>query len=200
VRFIKFIKIVLKFINMISERIETERLILRMLDESDINELIDYYKRNKTFLEPWIPKFGNEFFTYGFQLNRINFEKELRDKGSEYRFRIFKKEIPERNIGNVSVSNIVRGVLQSGVLGYSIDEKENGKGIATEAIKKIIQVSFNELNLHRLEANVIPANIASIKVLEKLNFIREGYSKNYCRINDKWQDHIRFAIINNNFS
>ena len=91
-----------------------------------------------------------------------------------------------------------RGVLESAHLGYSVDEKETGKGIATEAIKGIKEFSFNELNLHRLEANVIPANTASIRVLEKLNFVQEGYSKNYLKINNIWQDHIRFAIINEN--
>lgn len=180
------------------ERIETERLILRILNESDIPELLNYYKRNKKFLEPWVPKFGDEFFTYGHQLDRLHFEKEQWDNGNEYRFRIFKKEEPLKNIGNIAVSNIIRGVLQSAFLGYSIDEKENGKGIATESIKKIIEVSFGEIKLHRLEANVIPSNAASIRVLEKLNFVKEGYSKNYCRINGKWQDHLRFAILNHN--
>ena len=180
-------------------RIETSRLILRTIDESDITELIDYYRRNRKFLEPWIPKFGEEFFTHEFQLRRLKYEKELSDNGTEYRYRIFKKDEPEKNIGNIAVSNIIRGVLQSGFLGYSIDEKENSKGIATEGIKKIIEVSFSEFKLHRLEANVIPANAPSIRVLEKLNFVREGYSEKYCRINDIWQDHIRFAIINHNF-
>ena len=181
------------------ERVETGRLILRFLDESDIPGLIDYYQRNRNFLEPWVPKIGEEFFTNEFQLRRLEYEKELRDSGAEYRYRIFKKDDPQKNIGNVAVSQIIRGVLQSAFLGYSIDEKENGKGIATEAISKVIEVSFNELKLHRLEANIIPTNEASIRVVEKLNFIKEGYSRNYCKINDKWQDHLRFAIINQNY-
>ncbi len=181
------------------ERVETERLILRFLDESDIPGLIDYYQRNRNFLKPWVPKFGDEFFTKEFQLRRLEYEKELRDSGAEYRYRIFKKDDPQKNIGNVAVSQIIRGVLQSAFLGYSIDENENGKGIATEAISKVIELSFNELKLHRLEANIIPTNEASIRVVEKLNFIKEGYSKNYCKINDKWQDHLRFAIINQNY-
>ena len=182
-----------------TESVETERLILRFLDESDIPGLIDYYQRNKNFLEPWVPKFGEEFFTNEFQLRRLEYEKELRDSGAEYRYRIFKKDDPQKNIGNVAVSQIIRGVLQSAFLGYSIDEKENGKGIATEAISKVIEISFNELKLHRLEANIIPTNAASIRVVEKLNFTKEGYSRNYCKINDKWQDHLRFAIINQNY-
>lgn len=179
------------------ERIETERLILRFSEESDLDELIDYYKRNRKFLEPWEPRFEEEFYTYEFQLNKLKFERELRDSGREYRYRIFKKEEPRRNIGNVSVSQIIRGVLQSAFLGYSVDEKENRKGIATEAIRKVIEISFNDLKLHRLEANIIPSNTASVRVIEKLNFVKEGYSKNYCKINGKWQDHLRFAIINN---
>lgn len=182
------------------ERFETERLILRVLDESDVNELIDYYKRNKDFLEPWIPKSGKEFYTFDFQLKRLAYENELRDSGIEYRYRIFRKDSPQKNIGNVAVSNIIRGVLQSAFLGYSVDETENGKGIATEAIKKVIEISFNEIKLHRLEANVIPTNVPSIRVLEKLYFVKEGYSKQYLKINDKWEDHIRFAIINNDFN
>jgi ribosomal-protein-alanine N-acetyltransferase len=99
-------------------------------------------------------------------------------------------------IGYATVSNIVRGVFQCGILGYAIDEKENRKGFSTEAINGLINFSFEEINLHRLEANVIPANAASIRVLEKLNFIKDGYSKDYLKINDKWQDHLRFALIN----
>ena len=181
------------------ERVETDRLILRFLDESDIYELIDYYNRNRKFLEPWEPRFADEFYTYEFQLRKLRYEKELRDSGREYRYRVFKKEDPGKNIGNVAVSQIIRGVLQSAFLGYSIDEKENGKGIASEAIARVIEISFNELNLHRLEANIIPSNSASIRVVEKLNFTKEGYSENYCNINGIWQDHLRFAIINPNY-
>jgi ribosomal-protein-alanine N-acetyltransferase len=181
------------------ERFETERLVLRFLDESDIYELIDYYKRNKKFLEPWEPRFGEEFYTYEFQFRKLQYEKELRNSDREYRYRIFRKEDSGKNIGNVTVSQIVRGVLQSAFLGYSIDEKENGKGIATEAIKEVIVLSFSELKLHRLEANVIPSNAASVRVVEKLNFTKEGYSKNYCKINGVWHDHLRFAIINHNY-
>lgn len=185
--------------NVLSERFETERLILRVLEEPDIYELLDYYKRNRKFLEPCVPAFGKDFFTLEFQMRRIKYEKELREKGTEYRYFIFKKDETGKNIGNVAVSNIIRGILQSAFLGYSIDEKENGKGFATEAIRKIIEISFNVIKLHRLEANVIPSSTASIRVLEKLNFVKEGFSKQYLKINGKWEDHIRFAILNNKF-
>ncbi len=182
------------------ERVKTERLILRVLNESDKYELLDFYERNRNFFKPWAPRFDKSFYTVGYQLNKINFERELWNKGTEIRYYIFKKEQPERIAGIVTAFNIVRSVFQCGTLGYDVDENENGKGIATEAIKKLIEILFNELNLHRLEANVIPSNAASIRVLEKLNFVKEGYSKNYLKINDKWQDHLRFALLNEKYS
>lgn len=183
-----------------AERIETQRLILRTLNETDIPGLLEYYERNFKFLEPWIPKYEEGFYTYDYQFRKLEYEKKLREDGSEYRYNIFKKDDPERVLGNAAVSNIIRGVLQSAFLGYSVDENENGKGVATEAIKGIIDFSFCEIKLHRLEANVIPVNNASIRVLEKLNFVKEGYSKDYLKINGKWQDHIRFALINEKYN
>jgi len=182
-----------------TEMTESERLILRLLDESDAPVRLDYYDRNKKFLKPYIPEMPDDFCTLNFQLDRIKENKESSDKSSEFRYFIFKKDDPLKIIGNVSVSHIIRGVLQSAFLGYSIDEKENGKGIATEAIQKIIELSFNDIKLHRLEANVMPSNTASVRILEKLNFTKEGFSKDYCRINGKWEDHLRFALLNKNF-
>ena len=181
------------------ERFETERLILRAIDESDIPELLNYYERNIHFFKPWLPRFSKDYYTADYQLGCINSRERLRKQGTDFGYYIFKKEDSKGIIGYIAISNIVRGVFQSGFLGYDVDENENGKGIATEAIKKVIEVSFNEINLHRLEANVIPANAASIRVLEKLNFIKEGFSKNYLKINNKWEDHLRFAVINENF-
>jgi len=183
-----------------TERIETPGLILRTLSKKDIPGLLDFFERNCKFFEPWIPEYEKNYYTYDYQILKLEYEKKLKEKGIEYRFYIFNKNIPERIIGNVSVSNIIRGVMQSAFLGYSVDEEKNRKGIATEAVKRIIEFTFDELILHRLEANVIPSNTASIKVLEKLNFVKEGYSENYLKINGRWQDHLRYALINKNYS
>jgi len=182
-----------------TERIETPGLILRTLNEKDVPGLLDFFERNSKFFKPWIPEYEKNYYTCDYQILKLEYEKKLKEEGIEFRFYIFDKNIPERIIGNVSVSNIIRGVLQSAFLGYSVDEKENKKGIATDAIKRIIEFTFDELKLHRLEANVIPANTASIRVLEKLNFIKEGYSEKYLKINGRWQDHLRYALVNKNY-
>lgn len=69
------------------------------------------------------------------------------------------------------------------------------KGIMTEALSVIIPIAFDELNLHRLEANIMPSNQASIRVVEKLGFYQEGYSKEYLFINGSWRDHIHMVLI-----
>jgi ribosomal-protein-alanine N-acetyltransferase len=66
----------------------------------------------------------------------------------------------------------------------------------TLAIKQTVDFAFNTLSLHRIEANVMPHNIASLKVLEKNNFNKEGLAKKYLKINGKWEDHIHMVLLN----
>ena len=55
---------------------------------------------------------------------------------------------------------------------------------------------FTEKRLHRIEANIIPRNIASIKAIEKAGFIYEGISKKYLNINGVWEDHLHYVLLN----
>ena len=130
-------------------------------------------------------------------LEKIKARRDPSSKDMNPRFYIFNKSDPHKIVGDISISNIVREIFQCGFLGYKIDKKQNGKGIATEAVGRVIEFAFIRMNLHRLEANVMPDNIASIRVLEKLKFEKEGFSKKYLKINDKWEDHVRYSIINN---
>ncbi len=72
----------------------------------------------------------------------------------------------------------------------------NSKDYTTETVKLIVDYAFNELNLHRIEAGVMPHNIASIRVLEKAGFHKEGIALKNVKINGKWEDHQVLAIIN----
>jgi ribosomal-protein-alanine N-acetyltransferase len=102
-------------------------------------------------------------------------------------------------IGHVSLSNVVRGAFQSCNLGYSQDENACGKGYMTEALRVVLHFAFTEADLHRVEANVVPANTASIGVLKRLGFRQEGEAKRYLKINGDWEDHLRFAILKEEF-
>lgn len=92
----------------------------------------------------------------------------------------------------------MRGSLQSAFIGYFLDKSQNGKGYATEAVKLITLFAFDTLKLHRIEAGVMPSNPASIRVLEKAGYHKEGIAVKNVRINGKWEDHQVLAIINPN--
>ena len=90
----------------------------------------------------------------------------------------------------------MRGPLQSAVLGYALDQKHNNKGYTTEAVELVVGYAFRKLALHRIEADVMPGNDASIRVLEKAGFHKEGIALQNVQINGEWQDHQVLAIIN----
>lgn len=98
-------------------------------------------------------------------------------------------------IGNIALTEVLRGSLQSCYIGYYLDQQHNGKGYMTEAAKLAVRFALDELNLHRIEAGVMPHNIGSILVLEKAGFHKEGIARKNVKINGKWEDHQVLAII-----
>ena len=79
-------------------------------------------------------------------------------------------------------------------LGYKVDQRFNGLGVATEAIAASNRYLFEVFGLHRIEANIMPSNLASQRVVEKLGFEQEGLAKAFLKINGKWEDHYRYAL------
>ena len=88
------------------------------------------------------------------------------------------------------------GAFCSAFLGYKLDENYINQGYMTMAISMIVSYAFDELHLHRIEANVMPRNKASLRALEKNHFENEGLSKHYLNINGIWEDHIHMVRIN----
>jgi len=97
--------------------------------------------------------------------------------------------------GVVNVKEIVRGVFQSGYLGYYAFHPHAGQGLMREGIRQTINHCFAELKLHRLEANIQPENARSISIVKSLGFSLEGYSPHYLKICGKWRDHERWVIL-----
>ena len=94
----------------------------------------------------------------------------------------------------INLNEIVRGAFQSAYVGYFAFEPHAGKGLMQKAMKLVIDYAFNELNLHRLEANIQPSNTRSINLIKSLGFRHEGFSPRYLKIEGDWRDHERFAI------
>lgn len=98
-------------------------------------------------------------------------------------------------VGVANISEIVRGALRSGYLGYYAFRPYERRGLMTEGLGLVVRDAFRRLGLHRLEANVQPENHASIRLARRLGFRREGYSPRYLKIQGRWRDHERWALL-----
>ena len=177
-------------------RLDSERLIIRQLDWDDIPAVIDYLKSNKSFHTPFEPIRKQEFYTDEFWQKKLSREERDLTKTTSLELFLFRKLNPNRVIGKIGFSEIVRGAFQACYLGFAIDQAEQGNGYITEAIKPAIEFAFTQMNLHRIMANYMPRNLASAKVLENLRFVVEGEASEYLRINGRWEDHILTSLTN----
>jgi [ribosomal protein S5]-alanine N-acetyltransferase len=96
--------------------------------------------------------------------------------------------------GFINISEIVRGGFQSAYLGYGGVAAYAGQGYMREGLDLVLARAFTELGLHRLEANIQPGNQASIALVKRCGFVREGFSERYLKIGGRWRDHERWAI------
>lgn len=174
----------------------TERLVLKTLDQSYAEQAADYYSRNREFLKEWISIRSNDFYTAEFQKDKLIKDKKDIENKKFLRLWIFKKSDNERIIGTIAFNDIMWNASLSCHLGYRLDKDEINKGYITEAVKKGIDIIFDEYKLHRIVAEIMPKNKASLKVAEKLNFVNEGISHKSMKINGIWEDHVRMVLIN----
>lgn len=98
-------------------------------------------------------------------------------------------------VGVVNVTNVVLGAFRSGYLGYYVFSGFERQGLMQQGLRLVVRRAFAALKLHRLEANIQPANKASIALVKRCGFRLEGYSPRYLKINNRWQDHERWAIL-----
>jgi ribosomal-protein-alanine N-acetyltransferase len=98
-------------------------------------------------------------------------------------------------IGVFNFSEIVRGAFQSSYLGYFGFAPHSGQGYMTEGMALVLDVAFRTLKLHRVEVNIQPANARSLRLARRIGFTREGFSRRYVKIAGRWRDHVRFAML-----
>ncbi len=149
---------------------------------------------SRVFLTPWEPIWPAD------DLSRSAFRRRLKryaeDQRSDlsYAFLIFRADTNVL-VGGLTLANIRRGVAQAGSIGYWIGQPFARQGYMTAAVRALIPFCFDSLRLHRLEAACIPGNLASVRLLEKTGFTREGYAREYLCINGVWQDHLLFGRL-----
>ncbi len=180
-------------------RIATERLILRILRRGDEAAMVHFYTENRAFLKPYSPTFSDELFSIRGWRDRIEAIHAEYRSGKGLRLVLFPQDEPSRAIGVVNFTAITSFPTYLCNLGYSIAEADQGKGFMTEALQAAIGYAFTEMGLHRIEANYMPSNLRSARVLERLAFTIEGKAQDYILIDGRWEEHIRTSLTNPNW-
>ena len=165
-----------------------------MLD-SDAEYMTEYYAQNKGHLSPWEPQRSTNFHDLLSWQKRIqNRLTEMEQEKGAY-FVAFSDEKDEvAGVCNLTV--ITRGAFQACFMGYSVGEKYERKGIASQLVQQATTHAFEDLKLNRVMANYMPSNVRSEKLLKKHGFVREGVAAKYIRINGNWEDHVLTSLLN----
>ena len=174
-------------------RLVGDRVFLRPPERGEYEEWASLRARSRDFLTPWEPSWPPD------ALSRANFRARLSRYAEDWRidqgynFFIFRDD--ETLVGGIGLSNLRRGVADTASLGYWIGEPYARRRLMSAALPLILQFSFERLRLHRVEAACLPTNVPSRTLLQRAGFQHEGYARHYLLIDGKWQDHLLFAIL-----
>ena len=126
---------------------------------------------------------------------RLEYDAHLeRSRLESSAFFLARRRQDDAVVGFLNISEIVRGKLQTGFLGYGAVLPHAGKGYLREAIELVLREAFGRLRLHRLEASIQPGNEASLALARRAGFELEGFSPRYLKVGGRWCDHERWAI------
>ncbi len=161
-----------------------ERVLVRAPTPGDRAAYLEAMRSSRRLHGRWVPPASDE-----------SFDRLLRCVADERYEPGFVCRIEDGAIaGFVNINEIVRGLFQSGYLGYAAVARYAGQGYMREGLELVLARAFTELGLHRLEANIQPANQGSIALVRGAGFVREGFSERYLKIAGRWRDHERWAI------
>jgi len=174
--------------------LHARRLVLRTLTEHDYEGWLEVRRRCGEWLTRWEPRSANGPHLAEDRrsfMARCAVRERERQLGVAYGFGLFDGG---RFAGEITISGVQRGQMQSAYVGYWIDQELAGQGYIPEAVVAVLQYAFDYLNLHRIEINIVPRNASSRRVVEKLGIRCEGVAERYLEIDGVWEGHARYAI------
>ena len=162
------------------------RVHVRPAGADDEGEFLAAAERSRAFHHPWVqaPKTSQAYHEY---LSKHGDARSLAH--------FIWLDEPRALVGVVNLNEIVHGCFRSAYLGYYVFLPFAGRGLMKDGLGQVITHAFSTMKLHRLEANIQPGNLPSKALVEKLGFRREGLSPRYLKINGRWRDHERWAIL-----
>ncbi len=174
---------------------ETNRLLLKVLPDTAAAQVLQFYLDNMEIFDKYEPERSEQFYTLQYQKMILQCEYNLAIRQSTVRFWVYRKQNLDQIIGTVSLQNIRRGFYQSCELGYKFDHRYWKQGYAKESISQCIEIVFHEMKLHRIEAQVLPENVDSQKLLLSFGFVQEGIKQHGIKLHGAWQDHEVYALL-----
>jgi ribosomal-protein-alanine N-acetyltransferase len=163
---------------------------LRPLRSSDAPALAALLRRNRRHFQPTEPLRDDGWYEVECQRREIERDERNRAEGLRLAFGVV---VGDELVGRLALGGILRGVFRNAYLGYAIDAAHNGRGIGTAAVSRAVALAWED-GLHRVQAAVSPANVASQRVLEKVGFRREGFAERYLLLAGRWTDQQLWAI------
>jgi ribosomal-protein-alanine N-acetyltransferase len=164
----------------------------RLISVSDAAELAALLTANLEHLRPYEPDRPADYVTVDGQRRMIEEVLVRYHEGGALPHVIVEDD---RIVGRATLSTIVRGPFQSASLGYWVDHRVGGRGVATDAVGQIVRLAFAELGLHRVDASTLVDNARSQRVLVKNGFQRYGLAPRYLKIAGDWRDHVLFQRL-----
>jgi len=170
--------------------IKTERLMLRALTLKDSPAMYSYRSAPEVMRHQiWHPASEKEIEAFIRKNRRIRFNTA----NTWVQLGIYLKATNEL-IGDIGIHFLPLDNWQAEI-GFTISQKHQGKGFATEAVKQLLNYLFNSLGKHRVIASVDPANAASIRLLERVGMRKEGHFIKSIWNSKGWADDIKYAIL-----
>lgn len=166
--------------------------VTRLVSLEDAPLLAEVLRENREFMAPWEPTREDDYFTTDGQAETIRDALADHGRGTSLPHVVL---ADDQVVGRITLNGIVRGAFQSCSVGYWIGRAWNGRGLARAALGEIIAIAFDELDLHRIQAETLLDNTASQRVLAHHGFERFGIAPAYLNIAGQWQDHVMYQLI-----
>ncbi len=175
------------------------RVALTLAGAEDIFDLLDFHRRNADFFRPWLPSVPPDFLTleHWDRWTRAAGLMAAQDQGLWLVVRAGRKAGVAAGtlVGQVNLSGIMRGPLQTASLGFQIDRELVGRGLMTEAVGLAVEHAFRSLKLHRITAHHRLENEPSARLLARLGFEREGIARESVFADGAWRDQVTTARL-----
>ncbi|NDU76749.1 GNAT family N-acetyltransferase [Actinomadura sp. DSM 109109] len=165
---------------------------LRAVQMADAEALAALYRANRDYLRPWEPERGEEYFTVDGQRDNL---RELVEAYAAEEMWPGVILVGDEVAGRITLNNILRGPLQSCFVGYWVARAHAGRGVATEAVRQALDVAFDALRLHRVEAFTRVDNLPSQRVLERNGFTPVGTARRHIHLDGRWHDERLFERL-----